>query len=168
VEEHAILQRWEYCDRLLYAKEHDEQTIIDMLVKQFEVSHFTARNDIYYTQRLFADARKIQKKYLIHHHLDRIDKDLQKVRTQMFATEGEKYIDPKEIQALAKLHETYTYTLNSIPEDAISEKQPPPIFQFILAPGQAIDKPMQIDDAMKAADELILKQNKDGVYTLDE
>lgn len=166
VEEEEILKRWIQCDALLKAKILDEQGIIDRLVKQFKVSSFTARNDIYYTQRMFADARKVIKKYLIHHHLERIDRDIQSIRKKLFA--NKKIPDAKQMAALAKMHETYTYTLNSIPEDVQHDKQPPPIFQFILAPGQVIERPMQLEDAMKKADEFIDLKETNGVYAQEE
>ena len=170
-EEEKILNRWIFTDALLKAKDLDEEGMIAKIVEQFTVSPFTARNDIYYTQRLFADSRKIVKKYLIHHHLDRIDQDIQRLRKLLFNNKkkvGEDvydYVpDAKELAALAKLHETYTYTLNSMPEDAQLDKQPPPVFQFILAPGQVIDKPMMLEDAKKQANDIIMKQNPDGTY----
>src|SRR5688572_1640630 len=73
-EEDRILSRWIFCDALLKAKELTEEEIIDKIADEYKVSVYTARNDISSTQRLFADARKINKKYLIHHHLDRIDR----------------------------------------------------------------------------------------------
>jgi len=170
-EEEKILNRWIFTDALLKAKDLDEEGMIAKIVEQYTVSPFTARNDIYYTQRLFADSRKIVKKYLIHHHLDRIDQDIQRLRKLLFNNKkkvGEDvydYVpDAKELAALAKLHETYTYTLNSMPEDAQLDKQPPPVFQFILAPGQVIDKPMMLEDAKKQATDIIMKQNPDGTY----
>ena len=170
-EEEKILNRWIFTDALLKAKDLDEEGMIAKIVEQFTVSPFTARNDIYYTQRLFADSRKIVKKYLIHHHLDRIDQDIQRLRKLLFnnkkkvGDEEYDYVpDAKELAALAKLHETYTYTLNSMPEDAQLDKQPPPVFQFILAPGQVIDKPMMLEDAKKQANDIIMKQNPDGTY----
>jgi hypothetical protein len=175
VEEEAILKRWEYCDALLRAKTEDEDGIIAKLVEMFKISTFTARNDIAYTQRLFADARKINKRYLIHLHLERIDQDIQRMRNAWFKTEVGKdgkvktYVpDSKELSAYAKLNEAYTYTLNSIPEEVQVDKQPPPIFQFHLAPGQVIDRPLVLEDAMAKADAILLKQNKDGVYTNEE
>lgn len=170
VEEEAILNRWIYCDALLREKEKNEEQIIDDLVQKFTISPFTARQDITNTQRLFADARKINKKYLIHHHLQRIDEDIQRLRKAFFQDrKGLKSVpDAKELSAYAKLMEAYTYTLNSIPEEIQVDKQPPPIFQFILAPGQVIEKPMQIEDAMQKADEILLKQNPEGVYEMQE
>jgi hypothetical protein len=175
VEEENILNRWIYCDALLKAKEDDEDAIINKIADKFTVSTFTARNDIAFTQRLFAAARKINKKYLIHHHLERLDQDIERMRKYFFTTtvdEDGKVItnmpDAKELAAYAKLNETYTYTLNSVPEEVTTEKQPPPIFQFVLAPGQIIERPMLIDDALKQADAILLKKNKNGVYSADE
>jgi hypothetical protein len=174
-EENKILNRWFFCDALLRGKQDDEEAIIEKIVDQFAVSKFTARNDIYYTQRLFADCRRLNKKYLIHEHLQRIDKDIERVRKMLFdnkkkTNEGEfDYVpDAKELMTLAKLFESYTYTLNSIPEEITNEKHPPPVFQFILAPGQFIDKPMAIEDALKKADEIILTKNSNGVYSAEE
>lgn len=171
-EEEKILNRWIFTDALMRAKEDDEDGMIKKIVDQFTVSPYTARNDIYYTQRLFADSRKIVKKYLIHHHLDRIDQDIQRIRKLLFAnkkkvddTEYDYIPDAKEMAALAKLHETYTYTLNSMPDDDLEDKQPPPIFQFILAPGQVIERPLMLEEALKKSDEILdMKKNTDGIY----
>lgn len=168
-EEDEILRRWEYCDVLLRAKSKTEQQIIEEIVTRFNVKSHTARNDIYQTQQLFGKSRQINKKYLAHHHLDRIDRDIQLIRSQLFKTVDGKLIvpDSKETMALAKLYEAYTYQLNSLPDEPIEDKTPPPIFHFILAPGQVIEKPLLLEDALKQADELILKQNKDGIYSTE-
>lgn len=174
VEEEQILNRWIYCDALLRAKEDNEDGIIKKIVEKFEVSTFTARNDIANTQKLFADARKINKKYLIHHHLQRIDEDIQKIRKKLFSTitVGGKQVDCvpdyKEMAAYAKLLESYTYTLNSMPEDVQDNKQPPPIFQFVLAPGQVIESHLNPDEAIKKADEILMKQGANGVFQMEE
>jgi hypothetical protein len=172
-EEEEILNRWIYCDKLLRAKEDNEEGIIKKIVEAFGVSKFTASNDINNTQRLFADARTINKKYLIHHHLQRIDEDIQKIRMRLFekVSVGGEMVqsipDAKEMAAYAKLLESYTYTLNSIPEEIQKDRQPPPIFQFLLAPGQVIETPLAIDDAIEKADEIILKQNNNGTYEME-
>lgn len=171
VEEESILKRWEHCDLLLRAKSKTEQQIIDDIAERFSVSVYTARNDIYHTQNLFAKSRQINKKYLIHHHLERIDRDIQLIRSQIFSKGNDGKIsipDPKQQAALAKLYETYTYTLNCVPEDSLEDRQPPPIFNFLLAPGQLIEAPMQLDDALAKADAILLKKNKAGVYSMPE
>ena len=166
-EEEEMLKRWEYCDSLLRSKSKNEQQIIDELCTRFNIKPHTARNDIYQTQQLFGKSRQLNKKYLAHHHLERIDRDIQAVRSMIFKTgpDGKLVpLDSKEMMALAKLHEAYTYQLNSLPDEPIEDKTPPPIFHFILAPGQVIEKPLLLEDALKKADEIILKQDNDGVY----
>lgn len=168
-DEEKILNRWIYVDGLLKAKELDEDGMIKAIVANYHISEWTARTDISNTQKLFANARKVNKRYLIHHHLERMDKDIQYIRQRMFSkikdddgTEYEPSIDAKELAAYAKMMEAYTYALNSVPDETVADKQPPPIFQFILAPGQMLDKPLELDDAIRMADELI--KNSDGVY----
>lgn len=177
VEEEAILNRWMVCDGFLKAKEFTEDEIIEKLVKTCEVSKFTARNDITYAQRLFADCRKINKRYLIHLHLERIDRDIENVRKKIIRSDSvdadgklESYpVDAKELAALAKLHETYTYTLNSLPEEVKVETQPPPKFLFLLAPGQTIERSgLALEDVLKKSDAIEMQQRPDGVYQIPE
>lgn len=173
-QDEGILGRWIYCDVLMRTKKYSEEDVIDKVVNHYKVSTFTARNDIYFTQRLFAKTRLIQKKYLIAQHLERIDLDIEKVRKHLLTEvtdeeSGKKYlnVDAKELVALAKLHEVYTYTLNSIGDDIERTPLPPPIFQFTLPPGIDFKKPLDTKTALEQADEY-MKLDKDGVYKPDE
>lgn len=172
VEEEAILNRWIYCDTMIRRKDKDESGQIEELKEKFSIKAHTARNDIYAAQRLFADARRIVKKYLIHLHLERIDQDIQRYREMVFRKDketGEYYAaDPKDISALAKLQETYTYTLNSMPDIEKEPKAIPPKMVFLLAPGQTINAPLDMETAMKNADAMILKQDSHGTYTAED
>jgi len=175
IEEEKILGRWIFCDALLRQKLYNEDTIIEKLIEAYTISKFTARNDINYTQRLFSKSRSLIKKYLIHLHLERIDSDIQNARQRIFTTDIDEKTgkvvfnsaDPKELIALAKLHEVYTYTLNSIPEEQDKDIMPPPIFQFILAPGQVINRAMELEEALKKADIIIMKE-ANGIFIADE
>lgn len=161
-EEEKILARWQYAHDLLGAKQKTWIQIRDCIVSQFSVSKFTAENDISNAQDVFGSNRKINKRYLLHLHLDRINEDIERVREKMFYIEDDKLNikvsrapDSKEIAALAKLNETYTYTLNSIPDESDRIKLPPPIFVFKLPDGVSITQPMSFEEAMKGADEYI-------------
>ena len=173
-EEEVMLSRWLYADALLKEKEDTEEQIIEKLVAEYGIAKHTAMSDIANTQKLFAAARTINKKYLIHHHLQRIDEDIQKIRKSLFSytdkdgTTNPCTPDSKEMAAYAKLLETYTYTLNSVPDEAVKDNLPPPVFQFLLAPGQTIEKPMGVDEALSQAEEIIMKENADGVYRMEE
>lgn len=174
IEEEEILNRWIYCDALLRAKELNEEAIVKKLTEGYGIAPITARRDIESTQKLFADVRKINKKYLIKHHLDRIDEDIQKMRKRLFihvdkdGKETEVTPDAKELAAYSKLLEAYTYTLNSVPEEAQKDPLPPPIFNFQLAPGQVIEKPMSVDEALAEAEITTLEPDQEGVYQMEE
>lgn len=159
-EEEKILARWEVANDLLVAKEKTWVQIRDHIAATCKVSRFTAENDISNAQEVFGANRKINKRFLLHLHLDRMDRDIERVRESLFFIEddekGIKYNrtpNAKEIAALARLSEAYTYTLNSIPLDADRSKLPPPIFVFKLPDGVAITQPMSFEAAMQAADE---------------
>jgi hypothetical protein len=175
--EEIILDRWVYCDVLLRDGRKTHEEIIEDMRSKWQVSKFTAMNDINQTQRLFERSRQVSKKYLGHIHLERINQDLQKVRASLF----EKYLDKKsgkekesvpntfEIQALAKLYDAYTKALQALPDELVSEKQPPPMFVFNVAPGQSLPTPMDPADALAEADRIInMEQNPDGSFEMKE
>lgn len=167
-EEEKILARWEFANEQLIKKDKSWADIRELIVLRFIVSKFTAENDIVNSQEVFGSTRKINKRYLLHLHLDRMDRDIERVRAGLFFgkdEDGKVYNltpDAKEIAALAKLHESYTYALNSIPEDIDRSKLPPPIFVFKLPEGVTITRPMSIEDALKAADEFLTYEDVTG------
>jgi hypothetical protein len=161
-EEEKILTRWEAANELLIAKEKTWLEIRNHISSTYSVSRFTAENDICNAQEVFGSNRKINKRFLLHLHLDRMDRDIERIREGLFFTEDDetdvkfsRTPDAKEIAALARLSEAYTYTLNSIPEDADRTKLPPPIYVFKLPDGVSITQPMTVEAAMQAADEYI-------------
>jgi hypothetical protein len=167
-EEETILHRWIATDGYLRANKHSTDEIVNALMTAYSISQFTAMSDIRQAQRLFASARSINKKYLGHIHLERINRDIEEARDRIFfVTDDETNVktrvfpDAKELAALARLHDSYTYTLNSLPEDQTKETMPPPIFIFNLMAGQSIDTGMTFDDAVAKADKFISAENID-------
>lgn len=161
-EEEKILSRWEACNELLIAKEKTWLQIRDYISATYNVSKYTAENDICTAQEVFGLNRKVNKRFLLHLHLDRMDRDIERIREGLFWVEDDetntkisRTPDAKEIAALARLSETYTYTLNSLPEDNDRDKKPPPVFVFKLPAGVIINQPMSTADAISAADEYI-------------
>lgn len=161
-EEEKILARWETVNELLIAKQKTWLQIRDHIAATFSVSRFTAENDICNAQDVYGANRKINKRFLLHLHLDRMDKDIERIREGLFFVEDDELQikknrtpNAKEIAALARLNEAYTYTLNSVPEDSDRTKLPPPIYVFKLPDGVSITQPMTVQAAMAAADEYI-------------
>ncbi|MGN6420835.1 MAG: hypothetical protein ACTHMC_25215 [Pseudobacter sp.] len=160
-EEEKILTRWEFAYDLMVAKEKNWVEIRDKIAFKFAVSKFTAENDISNTQEVFGTNRKINKRFVLHLHLDRMDVDIERIRKGLFFSKDEDgklqpcTPDAKEIAALAKFAEAYTYTVNCIPDDVDRSKLPPPLFIFNLPEGAALVPPMTLEQALTKADEYI-------------
>lgn len=160
-EEITILQRWEFADRLMSQGITVTALLRGRIMEEFAVSQSTADNDIFSAQEVFGESRKINKRYLGHLHLQDIHADLTRIRKKLFEREDDKgkkiavIPDHKEMQALAKLHDAYTYQLNSLPDTDPPPAVKRPIFLFQLPHGNAPKAPMQLDNAMQKADEFI-------------
>lgn len=161
-DEETILRRWEKCDHLLRQNRLTTDELVAHLKDQFFISDWTALGDIRNTQKLFGMARVINKKYVGHLHLERINRDIEAMRDRIFWYEDDdmpgvkksRVPDAKEMAALAKLHQVYSETLNMLPEQERPEAMPPPKFVFNLV-GSAITSTMDLDKALQKADELI-------------
>lgn len=153
-EEEKILARWEHVDHLM----RQNMQVSDIVLKhthKYGVSKFTADNDIYSAQEVFARSRKINKKYVAHLHLQDIQSDLTRIRRRMFLIEGEERTpDEKEIIALSKLHDSFTKQLSQIPEDIDMSEAPRPVIIYELK-GTPMALPMDITQALLLADKLI-------------
>lgn len=154
-EEEKILARWEHADFLMRQNVEVSDIILKHTLK-FGISKFTADNDIYAAQEVFARSRKINKKYVGHLHLQDLQSDLTRIRKKMFKHDDgtERMPDEKEIVALAKMHDSYTKQLGLLPEDNDVSEAPKPIIIYELA-GAAGALPMDITAALKLADKMI-------------
>jgi hypothetical protein len=82
-EEEKILARWEKADFLM----RQGMAYADIILKltgDFQISKFTADNDISSAQEVFARSRKLNKRYLAHLHLEDIMQDLKLIRKKLF------------------------------------------------------------------------------------
>lgn len=165
-EEEKILNRWEKANELLSAKKPWTE-VRDFIAFRFHVSKFTAENDLTNTMEVFGRTKRINKTYLYHLHLERLDQDIERYRTSIFFQKDEdgKLISreptSKEMQSLAKMHDAYNYALHSMPEQSKSKDLPPPMYVYNLPPGVFMGAPMPIADALRQADQII-----DAEYTL--
>jgi hypothetical protein len=156
-DEETVLARWESADRLMREKRTDE-FIINHLKVTYGVSTTTAHNDLYSAMDVFGKARKLNKSYLLHHHLGRIDQMIEKIRRKWEEkSEGDKeyYPTEKEIAAVARLNDAYTYALNSMPEQRDRASMPPPVMIFKGIKGTTVATGMSVEDALTYADEII-------------
>lgn len=161
-EEETILNRWIVTDQWMRQNKLTTDEICDKLQTDFAISRFTALGDIRHAQKLFAMSRMVNKQYVGHLHLERINKDIEELRERIFWEENKelpgvkipRVPDPKEMAALARMHEAYTHILNSMPDGQKADAMPPPVFVFNLV-GKEIKTTMDIEEALNAADNMI-------------
>lgn len=160
-DEEKILQRWERAYDLIIKKEKTWVEIRDDIAFKFAVTKYTAENDMVAAQELFGINRKINKRFLMHLHLERIDKDYELARNRIFFYRDEdtgklveRTSDAKELAALSRLADSYTYALNSIPVEDDRVKLPPPVFVFRLPEGVSFPVP-ELPQLLQAADNFI-------------
>jgi len=157
-EEETILARWEHIDLL----HRQALSYTDILLKhtlKFNVSKFTTNNDITAAQEVFARSRKLNKRYLAHLHIEQLQDDLKRIREGFFKIDAEtgKYetLSHKDVAALARIHEAYTYQINSLPEDQQTPDVPKPVIQYNLVGVNNQPLLMDINTAMELADKFI-------------
>lgn len=150
--EEEILSRWRHVDQLMRLGKADHE-IKDSIVKHFGVSPFTADIDYYNAQKAFSQVLKIDKTYLLGMHIEGLRMDVINYRSQIFKANYSP--TEKEIAALSKLTEAYTYALNSLPQTTTKAAPQRTILMFSLKNGNPVNAPMQVDDALKLADEMI-------------
>lgn len=157
--EELSLLRWEYADEL-YRMRKTEDEIVEALRTRFGVSTHRAHLDMRSAQDVFARSRSINKKYVGHLHLQRIERMINFVEKKYY--ENKKQPDSKELSALTKLYESYTYTLNALPEDKENRDPKPTIIVCAPVSGQSIVTDVSFEDAMN--DDLDEKEQDDSDY----
>jgi hypothetical protein len=161
-DEETILHRWIYTDQVMRANKLTTDEICTDLEKKFHIHKSTALGDIRNTQKLFAMSRSINKQYVGHLHLERINKDIEDLRERLFFQDGpvdgvkvSRVPDGKEMMALARLHEAYNHALQNMPVEQKADKMPPPIFNFNLVAGE-ISTTMTLSESMEEADKMLM------------
>jgi hypothetical protein len=150
--EEEILNRWRYVDELMRLGK-SEQQIKEAVMQRYNVSTFTAQNDYYSAQNIFGEISRMDKSYLLGLHVESMRMDVINYRNHVFR-EGHIPTE-KEIAALSKLAESYTYALNSMPSKKESRNTKTPMLVFTPVAGKTLPQPMSVADAMAKADAFI-------------
>jgi hypothetical protein len=145
-----LCTRLMYVDTLISARVKTTDEIIEDLREKFHVSQVRARQDIYDCHKVFGDARKINKNYILSHHIDDIRLMIQKI------------ITAKEYSLLPKFYDNLTYAVNSLPVNDDTKEAPPTHITFVFnGPPPVAQEPLE--DVLAEADKL-LKPTVDGEY----
>lgn len=137
--EEEIMQRWIYCHKQLIQRKFTDGQIVDKVVENFGVSSYTARNDIYHAQALFGSIIKANKKYLLYNHAEHILLTIEEFKND----KDLKYLLPK-------LFDSYTKAVIAIPEEINRDRQPPPMMNFFILPGQQVNSAKGFEEALAA------------------
>jgi hypothetical protein len=148
-EDEIILSRWTYAFKLFIQNKYTEEQICEKVKDIFSVSIYTARNDKYQAQALFAGSIKSNKKLLLHRHAESIRLFMEKCKT-----------DKSLIHLIPKLAEAYTKAVIAIPDEINKDVMHPPVMNFFLIPGQDVKVNKTFEDAL--AD---MKSRQDDSYT---
>jgi hypothetical protein len=142
--EEKMLVRWCHTQGLLAERKFSDDEIIDQLTERFDVSKYTARNDINHARALFVDQLKNAKKFALYHHARSLEKLFQeKLHEKSFAP------------YLPKLAAEVTRAWAALPEELDIPDVPAPKL-VINVVNKASNK---IEDARKRADALIEKKS---------
>jgi hypothetical protein len=147
-----ILLRWKSVDELMRLGKSQED-IITTIVDRYKVSAFTAQNDFYTAQSIFSELSRMDKSYLLGMHIEALRMDVITYRDLIF--KDSRRPTEKEIAALSKLAENYTYALNSMPTSKKKDNVKPSIMMFGLVGGKEMQPPMDINEALAKADHKI-------------
>jgi hypothetical protein len=145
-----LCTRLMYVDTLIRERQKTTDEIIEALKEKFGTTLYRAQQDIYDCHKVFGDTRRLNKNYVLSHHIDDIRLMIKKI------------IDAKEYSLLPKFYDNLTYAVNSLPvvEDA---KDAPPTQIIMVYNGAPPVEQKPLEDVLAEADNL-LKPTVDGEY----
>lgn len=150
-EQEKILDRWIWCNVMLKDRKIKEEDIIDKICTKFQVSKFTARNDIGYTMALFVEARRYSKEYLLYNHIEDIGLLIEKWK-----------LDKSLAPFVPKLLHEYTLAISKLPDTINKQKRPKVVNNFFVVAGQNVEAPSTYDEAIIEADRMIEQEKKES------
>lgn len=149
-------QQQELSDRLLFVDAHlrmrrrNNDAIIRMTMKKFGVTRYRAERDIVETMKLFGESRKLNKAYLVSHHINEIQRQIQTC------------IEKGVMDLIPKLNDNLIYALNSLPVEADQRESPPAQIIFVYNAPSPV-KEESLEDVLNQADSII-KNPTNGDY----
>jgi hypothetical protein len=146
----ALCTRLMFVDSLNRGRKHTTDEIIELLKEKFTITQYRAQQDLYDCQKVFGETRKLNKTYLLSHHIQDIGITIQKC------------LDAKKFDLLAKLYDNYTYAINSLPVETEMKESPPTQITYVFNGAPPVDQ-QPIEDVLATADKL-LTPGKHGEY----
>jgi len=152
-DEEQILHRWNYCYKLQLQRKYTSRHIAEKIKAVYDVSIYTANNDVYNAQALFGGSIKTNKKFLLHHHAENILLLIEQYKT-----------DKALVHLIPKLLDSYTKAIVAIPDEINKDKTPPPVMLFAIIPGQSVSMTEDVQSAISR----LKKSNKKDYTDFEE
>jgi hypothetical protein len=156
-EQEELMNRLQFVDEKQRTRKFDRQQIINAVRSRFGISEWRADQDITDAHRVFGTTRKLNKNYLIAHHLDDIQQQIQLAK------------NARRLDLLPKLNDNFTYALNSMPPDEQITDTAPVKIVFVVKESTAsktvddlIAEARKMLDLKPEADEYIEFQDEPG------
>ena len=138
----ALINRLIYVDGLIRSRKKTTDEIIEGVMEKFQVTQYRAQQDVYDCQRVFGETRKLNKAYLLSHHITDIGLQIQRC------------VEADKLELLPKLYDNYTYAINSLPVNDDVKEAPPAQITFVFNGTPPVDQ-QPIDDVLAEADRLL-------------
>jgi hypothetical protein len=156
-EQQDLSDRLFFTDMLIRKRKWTRDEVIRMIRVRFQISQWRANQDITDAHKVFGETRKLNKQYLLSHHIEEIQ-----LQIQMAKEKGMEDLLPK-------LNANLTDALNALPVDKDPLDSRPKKVMYVFgdinlneSSGQAENK-KPLSAALKEADDL-LQKNSNGEY----
>jgi len=146
-----LSERLMFVDEQLRARRLTNEEIIKLTMERFEVTQYRAQRDINDCQKVFGESRKINKAYLMSHHIQEIGRQIQMC------------LDRSKLEYLPKLNDNLTYALNSLPVETEMREAVPAKIVFVFN-GPAPAQTESLEDVLADADDILKKTTEHGDF----
>ena len=150
-DQESLFVRICWTDTMLRSRKYKRDDILSISQKRFSISPYRANQDITDTHKVFGETRKLNKNYLISHHIDTIGRHIQLAE------------ESSRLDLLAKLNDNLTYAINSIPPEVDQPDQHTAKIVYVYEGAPKTEK-QDILSLLKQADDYIKgKKNADYI-----
>jgi hypothetical protein len=142
VEQEELFVRVSYTDNLLRSRKYKRDDIIRMIIAKYQVSNYRAAQDITDAHKIFGETRRLNKNYLISHHIEDIGLQIQAAR------------DTGRLDLLPKLNDNFNRAIELIPDEPEDDDIRPARIIYVFEGAPAIAK-KDLTAVLEEADKMI-------------
>lgn len=138
-----LLERWSYADEQLRKDRWKHTEILDMLMKRFNISENSARDDLRSAQMVFGSANALNKLYTSYAQVRRLENNIRVC------------IAAQNFKAAADFEKVLQKALQALPDNQAPKSPRQIVFNIANNNNTFTQSQQELDDAVKAAEELV-------------